>query len=224
MTLNLSGGVAGGDRLATEIALGPGARALVAGQAAERFYRALPDSLPARVRVSLSVAEGARLAWLPQETILFDAARLDRRLDVDVARGARFVGVESLVLGRAAMGEHVERLQLRDVIAVRLGGRLVLHDAVRLVGEASRILERPATGGGLRAFATVLYAGPESAALLDPVRDALSVAPAEAGASAWDDLLVARLAAEDGARLRAAVVTVLRVLRDGAALPRVWQC
>ena len=224
MTLNLSGGVAGGDRLATEIALGPGARALVAGQAAERFYRALPDSPPARVRVRLSVAEGASLEWLPQETILFDAARLDRRLDVDVAHGARFVGVESLVLGRAAMGESVERLRLRDVIAVRLGGRLVLHDAVQLAGEARRILERPATGKGLRAFATVLCAGLEDAALLDSVRDALSAAPVEAGVSAWDGLLVARMAAEDGARLRAAVVTVLKVLRDGAALPRVWRC
>jgi urease accessory protein len=224
VTLNISGGVVGGDRLATDVSLSPDARAIVAGQAAERFYRALPHSAPSHVRTRLTVAQGASLEWLPQETILFDAASVDRRLDINLALDSHFLGVECLVLGRAAMGESVERLHLRDVIEVRLGGKLVLHDAIRLTGEARRTLARPATGGGSRAFATVLYAGPDGPRLLNLVREVLGASPAEAGASAWDGLLVIRIAAESGAALRATVTAVLRVLRGGAELPRVWLC
>jgi urease accessory protein len=224
ITVNLSGGVAAGDRLDVGVALGPGTRALVAAQAAERFYRAASGSPPARLRTVLSVAEGGALEWLPQESILFDGTRLDRALEVDLAGDARFLGVESLVLGRAAMGETVARLHLRDLIRVRREGALMLHDAVRLMSDdASGVLARRATGGGMRGFATVVRAGPGSEALLGPVRDALADAPAEAGASAWDGLLVARVAAPDGARLRAAVVAALGALRDGAPLPRVWR-
>jgi urease accessory protein len=223
-TVNLSGGVAGGDQLAVQVSLQPGARATVSGQAAERFYRALPGSPPARVRTTLAVAEGGSLEWLPQESILFDRSSLDRSLDVELAADARFLGVESLVLGRAAMGETVEQVHLRDLIRVRRGGELLLHDAVRLDGGARELLARRATGGGMRAFATLTLAGPGADTLLDRVRDALAGTPAEAGASAWDGLLVARLAAADGAGLRTAVVAALAALRGGRALPRAWAC
>ena len=222
--MNLSGGVVGGDRLAVQVSLETGARATVSGQAAERFYRAPPGSPPSQVRTTLAVAEGGSLEWLPQESILFDRSSLDRSLDVDLAEDACFLGVESLVFGRAAMGEIVEQVQLRDLIRVSRGGELLLHDAVRLHGSAQEVLARRATGGGMHAFATLALAGPGAGMLLDPVRDALAGTPAEAGASAWNGLLVARLAAPNGAGLRAAVAAALAVLRGGRALPRAWAC
>ena len=84
--LNTSGGVAGGDRLDGAFELRDGARATIAAQAAERFYRALPGSDAALVRNRLHGGGGACLEWLPQETILFDRCALDRRLDVDACR------------------------------------------------------------------------------------------------------------------------------------------
>ncbi len=224
ITVNLSGGVAGGDQLAAQVSLGAGARATVSGQAAERFYRALPDSPPSQVRTALTVAEGGSLEWLPQESILFDRSALDRSLNVDLAETACFLGVESLVFGRAAMGEAVERLRLRDLIRVRRGGELLLHDVLRLQGSAREILVRRATGAGMRAFATLALAAPGAETLLDLVRDALAGTPAEAGASGWNGLLVARLAAPTGAELRRAITAALAALRGGRALPRAWGC
>jgi len=221
VTMNLSGGIAGGDRLDSRFVIGEGARASIAGQAAERFYRALPASPPARVRARIEITAGAAAEWLAQESILFDRCALDRRLDVELAADAHFLGVEMLVFGRAAMGETVRHAVLRDVIAVRREGRPVLREAIRLDGAADEMLHRPAIAAGARAVATLVHVAPDAEARLDAVRAALQAA--DAGASAWDGLLVARILAPDGAALRRIVVATLAALRD-RPLPRVWLC
>ncbi len=220
--LNSSGGVVGGDALDITISAGPGTRATVASQAAERFYRALPGTPPARVSTALSVAPGAALEWLPQESILFDRCAVRRRLSVDLAGDAWFLGVEQVVFGRTAMGEAVQDAEFRDLIELRRDGRLLLHDAIRLDGPVQAVLDRRAAGGGARAVATLVHAAADAEEKLDALRDAL--AGQEAGASAWDGLLVARIVAADGACLRAAVVAGLAALRAGRPLPRVWFC
>lgn len=221
VTLNTAGGVAGGDQLSTCIQAGPGTAATIASQAAERVYRALPGAV-ADISTSLHVAPGAALEWLPQETILFDGCAVRRRLDVTLAEDAWFLGAEQLVFGRTAMGETVRTAGFRDLIQLRRDGRLILHDAIRLDGPVQALLDRAATGNGARATATLVHAAPGAARLLDPLRAAL--AGWEAGASAWDGMLVARVVAADGACLQRAVVAGLNVLRDGRPLPRVWEC
>jgi urease accessory protein len=222
--LNISGGVAAGDRLDGAFTLRDGARVTVTAQAAERFYRALPGSDAAMVRNRLAVAAGACLEWLPQETILFDRCAVDRRLEVDLAEDAWFLGVESLVFGRAAMGERVTRAWLRDGIQVRRAGRWLLYDAVRLEGEVDAALRRAPIAGGARAVTTLVHVAPAAEAALDEVRAALADAPGEAGVSAWNGMLVARILADDAAALRRAIIAALQVLRAPRPLPRVWLC
>jgi urease accessory protein len=220
--LNTGGGVAGGDRLDLAFGIGAGGQATIAAQAAERFYRARAADAPSFVRTRLTVEAGARLEWLPQETILFDRCALDRRLEVDLAADARFLGVETVVFGRVAMGERVRHGWLRDLIRVRLGGSLLLHDAIRLDGDIDSSMQRPAIGGGARVVATVVYVAPDAAARLDAVRAAMGTA--EAGASVWNGMLVARILGTESAGVRGTVVAVLNVLRENRPLPRVWLC
>lgn len=221
-TINSSGGVAGGDQLQSLIAVGEGARATIASQAAERCYRALPGSAPSQVRTRLEIGDDAAAEWLPQETILFDRCSLDRRLMIDMAAGASFLGVEILVFGRAAMGERVVSARLRDLIQVRRGGALLLHDAIRLDGEVDVLLQRTAIAGAARAIATLVYVAPDAEAWLDAVR----AVAADHGfaASAWNGMLIGRMVARDGAAARRGIVAALAKLRDGRPLPRVWLC
>jgi urease accessory protein len=221
VTLNSSGGVAQGDRLATAVTAGPGTRLTVTSQAAERFYRS-PGGDPAQVRTVLSVAEGAALEWLPQETILFDACALDRRLEIDIAEGAGVLALETLVFGRTLMGEVVRTAALRDTIRLCVAGRLVLHDAIRLSGAVHDTLGRAAVAGGARAVATILHAGPDAAGRLDGVREALG--GFEAGASVVNGVLVVRIVASDGACARAAIVAGLAALRNDRPPPLMWSC
>ncbi len=214
---------AGGDRLRVSVTAAPDTSITVAAQAAERLYKALAE--PSHVRTSLTAGANADLEWLPQETILFDRFALDRQLTVDLAPDARFLGVETLVFGRAAMGETVRQGWLRDLIRVRRGGELLLHDAIRLDGPIAYLLARPATGAGARVVSTLVHVAPDAGTRLDAVRGALTtLVMVEAAASAWNGMLVARLLGPDSASVRAAVIAALNVLRDSRPLPRVWLC
>ncbi len=222
VTLNSSGGIAQGDRLGTAITAGPGTALTVASQAAERYYRAEPGTHAAEIRTALTVAPGAALEWLPQETILFEGCAVDRRLDVHLAPDAWFLGVESLVFGRAAMGETLHAIRLRDAIRVSRAGRLIWQDSIRLDGVGQDLLDRPAVAAGGRAVATLVHAALGAAGAVEHLRAVLT--PFEAGVSAFDDLLIIRIVAIDGACARAAIVAALAALRADRPLPRVWSC
>jgi len=219
--LNTSGGIASGDHLRAAFEIANGAQVTIAAQAAERFYRAVPESEPADVRTRVIVGGGAAAEWLPQETLLFDRCVVDRRLDVELAADASFLGVEALVFGRVAMGEHLEHASLRDQIRIRRCGRLLLRDTVRLDGEVAATLRRRAVAGGARAVATVVHVAPDAEAHLDAVR---AVLPLEGGASAWNGLLLARILAPTGGGVRRALTAVLGIIRGLRPLPRVWSC
>jgi urease accessory protein len=217
--LNTAGGLTGGDRMQITAQAEAGARIVLSSQAAERGYRAQPGQV-ARVAVRLDVGEGGRIDWLPQETILFDGAALDRRLTVDLAKGAKALVVEPLIMGRAAMGEEVHDLWFRDRWDVRLDGRLVFADALRIAGDGASMLDRPGVSGGARALAGALYAGPDAEGLLDPLRALL---PQTAGASlVREGMIFMRILGADGFLLRRDLIPALELL-CGAALPKVWR-
>lgn len=222
--INTAGGIAGGDRVDWGVRVGAGARAAATSQAAERVYRSstTDGGLSGRIETRLEVGPRGHLDWLPQETILFDRAALDRTLSVELAADASAVMVETIVFGRIAMGEVVESCRLVDRWRVRRGGRLVFADTFRVEGSAQAILEGRATGGGARAFATVLVAETGVETRVDAIREVLAEAPS-AGASAFDGLLVVRLADGDPARLRRDLARLLVHIRR-AELPRVWSC
>ena len=131
--VNTAGGIAGGDRFDIEIAAGEGSRLAVTTAAAEKIYRA--EGPAAQLNIALKAAAGAHLAWLPQETILFDRARVSRRIDIDLAESASLLLCEIVVFGRAAMGERMLHGEFVDRWRLRRGGRLVFAETVRLDGD-----------------------------------------------------------------------------------------
>lgn len=218
--LNTSGGLASGDHLSFAAELRAGARALATTQTAERAYRA--TGAPAQARVTLSVGAGGWLDWLPQETILYDAARLERHTTVDLAADAGCLLLEMLVLGRLAMGERPTRLHLRDRRVVRREGRVVHHDALALDEAMLPRLQGPALTGGQSAMATLAMIAPHAPDLLHAARSVLDEPGVASAASAPPGRLVLRLLALDGWPLRRQINRLLRVLRPDP-LPRIWQ-
>ena len=213
--VNTSGGIAGGDRHDIDIAVSEGATLGVTTAAAEKIYRALGPE--AQITIKLAAGAGARLSWLPQETILFDGARLARRIEVDLASGATLVMAEAVVFGRSAMGEAVEQGAFTDRWRVRRDGRLVFAETVRLDGAIAKMLAEPAVAGGGVAIATVL-AVPGDQQMVERAR--AQTFCGEVGVSAWNGLAVARLCAKDGASLRRDLAAAITAL--GGTLPRLW--
>lgn len=216
--LNTSGGLTDGDRLDLSLSV-TGGTVTATTQTAERVYRA--TGTPARVSVALNAGPGARLNWLPQETILFDQSRLDRQTTVDLAPDARFLALETLVLGRAAMGETVRQLDLTDRRIIRRAGRPLLVDPLRL---SDAVLARggDALLGGARAMAVLILVQPGAGDALPQVRAALDEPGVTAAASGWDGRLIVRALAADGWPLRRQMIRLIEILRPGG-LPRVWQ-
>lgn len=216
--VNTAGGVAGGDRFDVDIAAGEGTRLTLTTAAAEKVYRAA--DMPAQLNIALKVADQAHLAWLPQETILFDRARIARRIDIDLAEGASLLLCEIVVFGRAAMGERMREGCFVDRWRVRRGGRLILAETVRLDGDIGAKLARPAIAGGAVAVATALIV-PGDEAVVETIREISASFGAEVGISAWNGFAMARFCAQDAARLRTDVMAVL-ARASGEALPRLW--
>ncbi len=217
--INTGGGLLGGDHLRFDVAVADSATSQITTQSAERVYRSLgPDC---RVDISLSVARGARLHWLPQETILFNDARLARTITADIAPDATLLMVEATVFGRAAMAETVISGSLRDVWRITRGGQLTYADTIVIDGDIQAALARPAVGACASATATVLYVAPDAADRLDGARATLSEPAGRAAVSAWNGQLVGRFLAPSAEALKTDVACLARHL-SGFALPRVW--
>lgn len=213
--VNTGGGMAGGDRFSIDVAVGEGAQLVAGTAAAEKIYRSTgPDT---EMDISLKVGAGAKLAWLPQETILFDRARLSRRIVVDLAEDASLVMAEAVVFGRAAMGETMEEGRWSDHWRLRRGGKLVFAESARLDGALAGMLGRRAVANGGIALATVLIA-PGDVDTITALR-ALDF-QGEAGVSAWNGIAVARLVARDGLTLRHDLTALIAAL--GQSVPRLW--
>lgn len=218
--VNTGGGLVGGDRLRVAVTVSAGGRARVIQSAAEKVYRSTGPE--ARVATTLAVGAGGWLEWLPQETILFDHARLRRRLDAEIAPGGRLLAAEMLVFGRLARGERFERGFLHDAWEIREGGRLVWADALHLDDPAAALRRAPAFAGGLAA-ATLIYRGEDAPQRVDVLR----TAAAGAGVTGLGSLLLARWVDRSPLALRRELgrsVMALRAAAAGlpAALPRLW--
>jgi urease accessory protein len=212
--INTSGGLAGGDEHALDIACAAGASLTVTSQAAERVYRTLGP--PARIAAMLQAEAGSSLHWLPQETILFDGASLERRYEIRLARNATFIALEPLAFGRREMGETIRTLHLSDRWRIYADGNLIHADELRLDGPVPSSI---ATLGGAGALATVVIVSPDAERYVDAIRNILGP---RGGASAWNGKLIARAVAADGHSLRKLLIPMLMAVLGSTALPKVW--
>ena len=216
MLINTAGGLTGGDTIAWEAAAGPDSRLVLTTQACERIYRSLGDTV--HVSTRLTAGAGAHIDWLPQETILFENSRLDRRIDIDLDETASLCAVEAILLGRDAMGEKALHAQLTDNWRIRRGGKLIHAEATRITGAPERERENLALLRGASAFATVVYIGADAEARearLPPVAPGV-------GVSRSGERLVVRALAPSGLALRRLVIPVITVLSGVGSLPRLW--
>lgn len=210
--LNTSGGITGGDLVSFSADLGDGFAAVATTQTAERAY-ATRGSF-GQLDVSFTLGSGAALAWLPQETILFDNSALSRTTRVDMASDASLVLVDLITFGRDAMGETVRSIQMSDCRSVYKNGTLLWQDPLWL--PSADALSRPEGFDCGRALASVFCTGPN-------LNRQAQIAQASGLAwSHWDDKLVIRHVTDDTYSLKKALVPLLRDL-TGQDLPRVWQ-
>jgi urease accessory protein len=215
--LTTSGGVTGGDSLTIHVETGPDTEAIVATQAAEKVYRAPLTGAACTIDIKVVVGAAATLDWLPQETIVFQGARLKRRTVAEVKAGGSLLACEMVVLGRAASGERFTGGLLLDSWSVRRAGRLLWTDTLRVEGETPD----GAGFGTANALATVIGVWDAPQTRFEAARTLLDETPGvRAGVTLVNGVMVARLLGE-ATSVRAATIGFLMAFR-GQKMPRVW--
>jgi urease accessory protein len=225
--VNTSGGIAGGDRLESAVTALTNASIAVSSQAAEKVYRALNE--PARIATKLKACESARLAWLPQETIIFNWGRLSRETEIELSSGAELLALEWLVLGRAAHGEEMIGGYILDSWRVKKDDRLIWADSFRVTDEMFRQLHRKALLSNCKAIGTLIYFGPDLATRLEFLRDITPSLECHCAATSVGGLIIVRFAAQASYELRLALRSFLkqfsRELGPGPfQVPKMWSC
>lgn len=227
VVVNTAGGIAGGDRLGVSVTTLANATVTVTSQAAERVYRAL--SKAALIDTRLKLHEAAKLAWLPQETIVFNGGRIRRNTDIEISAGAEMLALEWLVFGRAAHGEEMVCGQISDGWQVKLDGRLIWADRFRAVDEVFPRLRSRALLADFKAIGTLIYFGPDAAARVQFMRDLAPQLPCRCVTTAVSGLVITRLAARTAAELKAGLRGILlqfeRTWPQGPfRVPKMWSC
>jgi urease accessory protein len=225
--INTAGGIAGGDILEYEITALAKASITVTSQAAEKVYRALNE--PARITTCLKACDIAKLAWLPQETIVFNCGRLNRQTEIELSSGIELLALEWLVLGRAAHGEEMASGHITDSWRVKKDGRLIWADSFRVTDEMFPQLHRKALLSDRRAVGTLIYFGPNLCARLEFLRDIAVSLECQCAATAVGELIIVRFAARESYDLKRALCSLLqqfsRELGPGPfRVPKMWSC
>jgi urease accessory protein len=220
IVINTGGGLAAGDRVEQVFDVGANAGLTVTTQASERVYRSI-EQATTTMAVRAEIGPGATLAWLPQDTILFDRARFKRSMAFNMAADARLLVAETVVLGRTLMGERFREGLFEDTWRVRRGGRLAFAENVRLDHAALDRLTEVALAGKAHVIMTLVFVAPDAGDRLAAVRTVLSDVPFDSAASAWGGLLVVRGLAARTEQVRHLLRALLPVLGAGP-LPRAW--
>ncbi|MCA3611178.1 MAG: urease accessory protein UreD [Methylobacterium sp.] len=217
LMVNVAGGLAGGDWLSLAARAGEGASLVIGSAAAERIYRSGGDTT--RMSIALVVEPGARLAWVPAETVIHRGARLTREFSLSIAPDARLLAGEMVQLGRVASGERFTAGTWRDRWRVRIGDRLVLAEEFHLEGGQAQAAGNPGGLAGHAFLCTLLLAMPDAGERLPALRAAFTREPGvHAGATSHSGLVFARALSSDDVALRRAFLAALRVAA-GADLP-----
>ncbi len=229
--LTTTGGLTGGDRVAIAVDAGAGTIASVTSQAAEKLYRARAGERPAAIAVRLSVGPGAWLEWLPQETIVFDGAALDRytELRLDPGEGSGALAVEILMFGRRASGERLRRGAVFDGWRVSRGERPVWADGLALDGDIASVLDDPMAFDGAAALATIVLVVDRPERWRDCAREWCAGAgtAVAAGATLVNGVIVCRMVGRDAAAVRSGAAAWCMTARHVVAglparMPRAW--
>ena len=225
--VNTAGGNTGGDRLEYSVTALADASIALTSQAAEKVYRAL--NVPAQISTKLKAHEGAKLAWLPQETIVFNWARLSRNTEINLASGAELLALEWLVLGRAAHGENMVGGHLTDSWRVKKDGRLVWTDTFRATDEASPHVHMKALLSNRRTVAMLIHFGPDLDIRLKFLREIASSPECDYAATSVGGLIIVHFAANVSSNLRLVSCSFLqqfgRAFGPGPfRVPKMWSC
>ena len=217
--LNTAGGVTGGDMIDVKINASD-CNLAVTSQTAERFYQS--NMHPALISIDLKIDKQTNFHWLPQETIIFEGAAVDRKITLNMSSDSHCLLAETIVLGREAMGENIQQCHFTDQWRLYIDGKLFHSESIRMIGDVEKLLHSNASANGARMISTIICAGPNTDKLKPIVEKNLASMNSNCACSFFNKKMIIRLLSLNSASGRAELNQMLIALRK-QPMPRVWQ-
>ena len=217
--LNTAGGITGGDIVDISIEASD-CRLVATSQTAERLYKS--SMHPARISIDLNLDKAATLHWLPQETIIFQGAAADRTINLNMSADSSCLIVETIILGRQAMGEKIEKCYFTDNWRLYKEGILFHAESLRIGDDVEALMNSNAGINGSRMISTIICVGANTEYLKPIIEKNLASENSMCAATYLNEKLIVRLVSNYSAGGRTDLNKILCALR-GHPMPRVWQ-
>lgn len=216
--LHPPGGIVGGDMLELDVNLTPHTHLVMTMPGATKFYRTAEHY--ASLHQTFNVDADSVLEWLPQDNIIFSAAKADIKTVINLQPSSKLLGWECLCLGRPTMAEKFDYGEVKSHLAINIPNRHGLNEYLKIISGDCTVI-------GHYAYSATLFAYPANEMLLTLARQTIANSPFPAGATCLDNLLMIRLLANDNLTCQYYLHELWRVLRPTllnipACPPRIW--
>lgn len=231
--INTAGGLTGDDNINWHMLAGANSSLTLSTAACEKIYRTHgPD---ANQNTTLEVEQGARLNWLPQESILFNGSALKRSLQVNMESSATAMLLESLVFGRQAMSESMQKCRVHDRWRIYQNDELLHAEDFRFDQEMISTAQQACIMHRYSAYSTLVFVSPQlpewQSMMVERVRQLAALQLSEAksgtqeiqvGASSLRSRVVVRVLASNSFHLRRFLIPCVQMFCDDDPVPAVW--
>ena len=218
--INTAGGVTSGDVNVHSIKVAKNVILNITTQSMEKIYKC--KNLCAHTYTNIVVDSNSFVSWLPLETIFFDGAKLRRRINIELKKKSNFLGVETLIFGRKAMGEIVKKGDLDDAWQIYKNGELIYSDFNKINGNINYKFSKAIIMKGNNILCNVVFTGSKIKTYKKKILDYINNSNFLIGVSLLNGVLLLKILAQDLNEIRGFLKHLMNVLDDRFNLPRIW--
>lgn len=222
------GGVVGGDELRIHVHADEHAHAFLSTPGAAKWYRS--NGHISQQQLKIEAKKNSVIEWMPQETILFNAADVVLQSEITLEENARYIGCEILCFGRTASGESFEKGRLRQRLSIKRNNKLIWYEQGDLLGGSDPMRSLFGLSGYSVCASLIIVGMTASAELLSAMREAMQATATSSGkygVSQIKSVISARYLGHSSEVARAVMLAAWKIARPAicgqpALVPRIW--
>ena len=218
--INTAGGLTSGDVNFNSIKISNDVVLNITTQSMEKVYKC--KNLLAHTYTNITIGSDSYVSWMPLETIFFNGGKLRRRINIDLELSSNFLGIETIIFGRKAMGEKVKKGFLDDAWQINKNGKLLYSDFNRIDGNIDYKLSNNLVMQGNNILCNIIYTGRKMKVYNRKILKVINKSKYFAGVSIVNEVMLLKVLAKDINEIRAFLDKFMDILDNNFNLPKIW--
>tara|TARA_A100001011_G_C14232161_1_gene809345 strand:- start:102 stop:1061 length:960 start_codon:yes stop_codon:yes gene_type:complete len=219
--INTAGGLTSGDLNLNSLQIGSDISLNITTQSMEKIYNC--KNLLAHAYTNIIVGPNSSISWMPLETIFFNGGKLRRRINIDLKTNSNFLGIETLIFGRKAMGEIVNSGELDDAWQIYKDNKLLYSDFNKIKGNINKKIFKSFVLKGNNIFCNIVYTGKKIRIYEKKILSYANKSKYFLGASVVNGVLLLKILAKDIMDIRDFLNDLIEIFGKNFNLPKIWR-